>query len=267
MGRPALFDYDPGEPLEEELASAYLEGDAEISEGTYRGSKERLVSAFLVEPVGRAPAFGTVYVHPGPGDRSSFLGEAKEMASKGAASLLIDAPWADPRFGEKIMGLTIDGMRDMFVQTAVDIRRGVDVMASQHPVEIAYVGHSFGALFGGILSSVERRFKALVLMSGVGSFTDVAALNMPGADPSWISVYRKTMEPIDPINYLPSSTAPILFQFGLNDQAFSSAQFEKFSNASGGPKEVRWYDADHFSVGPIGRPDRTRWLEERMVRR
>ena len=72
--------------------------------------------------------------------------------------------------------------RQEHTKTTIDLLRAVDLLTSRSEVDagrIGYVGHSFGALFGGILAGVEKRIKAFVLMSGVGSFTDVAVANIP----------------------------------------------------------------------------------------
>jgi hypothetical protein len=61
------------------------------------------------------------------------------------------------------------------------------------------VGHSFGAIFGGILSGVEKRVKAFVLMAGTGSFTGVAVLNIPDLSGQRLENYSTTLDSIDPI--------------------------------------------------------------------
>src|SRR5260370_11840726 len=49
------------------------------------------------------------------------------------------------------------------------MRRGVDVLLARRDVDpkrIAFVGHSYNAGVGALLSGVDRRFKAFVLMAG-----------------------------------------------------------------------------------------------------
>ena len=115
---------------------------------------------------------------------------------------------------------------------AIDLRRAVDLISSLPNVDInriAYVGHSLGALFGGILSGVDRRIKASVLMAGVGSFTDVALLNMPNLAAGQLEKYKSIMEPIEPLRYI-KNAAPnaLLFQFGLQDLFFPRQKFVKY---------------------------------------
>jgi cephalosporin-C deacetylase-like acetyl esterase len=57
---------------------------------------------------------------------------------------------------------------------AVDLRRAVDLMLSRSDVDksrIAYVGHSYGAMLGGILTAVEKRIKTFVLLGGLARTT------------------------------------------------------------------------------------------------
>jgi uncharacterized protein len=108
--------------------------------------------------------------------------------------LLIDAPWANgPEFGKRASGRPED-VRDRFIEIAIDLRRAIDLISSLPCVDInriAFVGHSLGALFGGILSGVDKRIRASVLMAGVGSFTDAALLNMPDlAGGDWKNIKR-----------------------------------------------------------------------------
>jgi hypothetical protein len=51
------------------------------------------------------------------------LDEAITLAKMGTVSLLINAPWAYPEFGERALKMTAEDIRSMFVRTAVDIRR------------------------------------------------------------------------------------------------------------------------------------------------
>jgi hypothetical protein len=55
------------------------------------------------------------------------------------------------------------------VQQVVDMRRGADLLLARPDVDpklLAYVGHSYNTTVGALLSGVDRRFKAFVLMAG-----------------------------------------------------------------------------------------------------
>jgi cephalosporin-C deacetylase-like acetyl esterase len=263
-----IFDYDRQLPPVMEERAVEKRNHAEVHDISYFSPNDGQIRAYLVRPTGTGYFAGIVFVHPGPGDRSSFLEEAAELANKGAVSLLINAPWAYPDFGEQAMNMTAEDMRNMFVQTAKDIRRSVDLLQSRPEVDvnrIGYVGHSLGALFGGVLSGAEKRIKALVLMAGTGSFTDVAVLNMPGLEGVALEAYRKTMEPIDPVNYVPhASPSALFFQYGLQDNFYSRKKFLDYYEAASEPKSIRWYEADHYRLNERGGSDRIEWLTKQL---
>jgi hypothetical protein len=78
------------------------------------------------------------------------------------------------------------------------LRRAIDFVPSRPEVDprrLGYVGHSFGAMFGGILAGVESRVAGFALMAGVGSFADVAALNIPTLQGEALDEYRRGIAP------------------------------------------------------------------------
>ena len=235
-----------------------------IHDISYSSIDGRQIDAYLVQPSGNESVAGTIFVHPGPGNRSNFLKEAIALAKTDITSLLINAPWALDNFGPNLIKMNVTDIRKMYIQTAIDIRIGLDLILSQPYLtsnRIGYVGHSFGALFGGILSGVEKRIKAYVLMAGVGSFTDVALFNIPNLKGEELEEFRKTMEPIDPINYVNhASPSALFYQFGLNDVFYPRQKFLDYYEAGSDPKSIIWYNADHYQLNDEGRSDRINWL-------
>ena len=66
---------------------------------------------------------------------------------------------------------------DTFKQAVIDLRRGLDVLLARPGVDgkrVAYVGHSYGAQWGAILSAIEPRIKAFALVGGVGTLVSWA---------------------------------------------------------------------------------------------
>lgn len=56
------------------------------------------------------------------------------------------------------------------MQQVIDMRRDVDVLLARKDMDskrLAYVGHSYNASEGGIVSGVDRRFRAFVLIGRV----------------------------------------------------------------------------------------------------
>lgn len=85
-----LFDYDAERPPAIEIAGTGVS----VSDLTYRTAPDREVRAYLVAPAGDGPWAAILFLHPGLGSRATFLAEAVTLAGMGAASLLVDAPWA-----------------------------------------------------------------------------------------------------------------------------------------------------------------------------
>ncbi|MEI7857634.1 MAG: hypothetical protein WCH85_09045 [Methanomicrobiales archaeon] len=262
-----IFSYDRNLPLDLRTRKK-SEGGITIHTLSWVGLSQDRIKGYLVEPEGKESVAGIVFVHPGPGDRSPFLDEARELAGMGAACLLIEPPWSDgARFGCRAMSSTPEELRTWYVQMAVDLRRSLDLLETFPRVDkdrIGFVGHSFGALFGGILSGVEKRISSSVLMAGVGSFTDVAVLNIPDLKGEPLETFRVVMDPIDPVHYLGhAAPSSLFFQFGRNDAFFPKQKFLDFSGAALDPKHVRWYDADHY-LDAAARIDRREWLGNRL---
>ena len=143
----------------------------DISYASPRGGR---VPGYLVVPAGPGPFAGIIFMHGAGGSRAGVLSQAIMYARTGAVSLAIDAPMSGGRAipGEQFLDYRKpERTRDAFIQTVVDLRRGVDLLLSRpdvDPKRLAYVGGSFGAFVGGVLSGVEKRIRAYALRFGAG---------------------------------------------------------------------------------------------------
>jgi pimeloyl-ACP methyl ester carboxylesterase len=264
-----IFSYNKDLPLDIKENKLKQEENISTFDISYNGAKKR-INAYLVKSSKEKPSSGIIFVHPAPGDRSTFLNEALKLAQKDVTSLLIDAPWANP---PEFIKIELNGIenpeeyRQFLIQTVVDLRRALDLMNSLDYVDnnrIGFVGHSFGALFGGILSGVEERIKTYILMAGAGSFTDVALLNVPDLKGEKLNQFRETMYPIDPVNYVSHAAHSSLFyQFGTQDTSFSREAVIDFYEAGSKPKYVQWYEADHY-LNEKAHLDREKWLSDKL---
>ena len=266
------FDYDDRTPLQASESGVQQKHGVSIHDVSYTGLEDERIQAYWVEPPGegasgKRPSPAVIYVHPAPGDRSAFMEEAALLARQGTASLLVEAPWAQIEAWGQAMG-TAEKDRQILIAAIKNLRRAVDYAASRPEVEadrMGFVGHSIGALTGGVLSGVERRLKAFVLMAGAPSFTDVASLNMPFLKGPELEHYASVMESIDPVNYVGhASPSALFFQFGRNDEAFSPDRFESFAQAGSEPKLVLWYDTGHFFPDSGAQKDRLEWLQTQL---
>src|SRR5215208_6315762 len=168
------FDYDKTAPLELKTLGTEKRGDATVYDMTYASPKGGVVPAYLVVPSkGKGPFAGVVWGHwywtnSDMRNRKQFLDEAVALAPAGVVSLLTDGPIARPGYVNDNTPLSEKGAADQ-VQQVIDMRRGVDLLLARKDVDpkrLGYVGHSYNASVGAILSGVDRRFKAFVLMAG-----------------------------------------------------------------------------------------------------
>ena len=140
---------------------------------TYASPKGGVVPAYLVVPKGKGKFAGVVWGHwywenSPMRNRKEFLEEAVALASAGVVSLLPDGPIARPGLVPDKSPPNVKQTTDM-VQAVIDMRRAFDLLLARadiDPKRLAYVGHSYHAVIGAILSGVDRRAKAYVLMAG-----------------------------------------------------------------------------------------------------
>ena len=265
--RVAQFAHDLTQPLDlQESSVEYREGIA-IHDVSYASVASGRVAAFLVAPASGRKFAGILWVHRARGSRRTFLDEAVRLAGDGAVSLLIDAPWSRGEAWRCTMGEP-DHDRREYIQTTQNLSRAIDLLVTLQEVDaerLAYVGHGLGALMGGILSGVEERIRTWVLMAGIGSFADVAALSLPRLQGAAPEHYRQVLRAIDPIHYIQyAAPAPLLFQFGLQDRLCPRDRFVGFAAAGSEPKVVKWYNADHTLSAPDACRDRWKWLHAHL---
>ena len=261
-----LFDYDHTRPMNLDQTSFIQEDGLPVRTMSYTDLADQRVTAYWIAPASTELYPAVLYVHPSPGNKDAFRPEAVMLAQRGAASLVIDAPWSLAAFG-KDLGQP-QGAYNTFVPIIRNLRRAIDVIVAQPNVDahrIGYVGHSFGALCGGVLAGVEKRVKAYALLAGTSSFADVAVLNMPGIQGQPLEeAYKRIFAPIDPIAFVDKAVpAALLFQFGERDK-FPREHMMTFAEAGSAPKTVIWYDVDHYAVNETGRTERLDWLCEQL---
>ncbi|HXO19502.1 MAG TPA: alpha/beta fold hydrolase, partial [Thermoanaerobaculia bacterium] len=210
-----LFDYDDRAPLDVREAGSERRGDVRVVDLSYVSPAGGRVPAFLVLPAaaGRQPA--ALFLHSGQGDRSTFLDEAVALAGRGMVSLLVGAPHTRPEAkGQPAKPWDAEADRKELIQTVVDLRRGLDLLASRPEVDtarLAYVGHSLGATAGGVLAGIDQRVSAYVLMAGLAAQSDswmhghgtqaLAFQTLLSRDRQ--EGYVAAMAPLDSVHYLP----------------------------------------------------------------
>src|SRR5258707_5320822 len=173
-----LFDYDAKQPLnlQDKIIAEFADGT--LHDITYTSPKGGPVDAYLIIPKGKGPFAAILFGHWGNGTRAEFIPEAKIYAKAGAVSLIPDYPWDRPqpwhRTNDHFDKPELD--RGIEIQAVVDLRRGIDLLLGRPEVDqkrLAYVGHSYGAQWGSILSAIDKRMKTSVLMASVAGIDDI----------------------------------------------------------------------------------------------
>jgi len=274
------LDYDAKAPLEVQEAGTERRGDVRIVDLSYASPLGGRVPAYLILPPGEGKHPAILFLHPGQGDRKTFVDEAVGLAKDhGFVALTISAPFLRPENRGKRGGNPWNpevSRRDQ-IQTIVDLRRGFDLLVSRSEVDskrLAYVGHSLGATVGGTLAGIEKRPIAFVLMAGYPSLTHAMTSNHDQgslafqelATPEQRDAYVKAMEPLDALYYVAQAApAKLLFQFAKRDEYITPWDAAAYVWTAKDPKEVLWYDTDHF-FNEAARRDRDEWLAKALAR-
>jgi dienelactone hydrolase len=248
------FDYSQGAPIGlTDYGIVREDGGIEVHDVIYDSPKGGVVPAYVVVPrSGVGPTglrAGLVYVPWGYGDRSEFLGESIRMGRLGAVSILIDAPQKRPDFTRSTC--------DTYVQAVVDMRRAFDVLSARADVDaarIGYVGHSFGAVWGGVLAGVDKRFRCFVLMAGLPRVIQCQRC-VTGCDDSTLNA----------VNFIGrAAPSELFFQFANTDEWVSRDDADAYFNAASEPKTATWYNTTHELKSAEADADRLRFICQRL---
>lgn len=275
------FDYDRNALLNIREEHKEERDGATVIELSYDSPRGGRVPATLVLPPGKGPFAGILFGHwmmprSPVANRKEFLEEALFLARAGAVSLLADAPMVRPGFLPEKGELKGEIQNaEASRQQVIDFRRGVDLLIARgdvDPARLAFVGHSYNAHTGGILSGVEKRIGSFVLMAGV--FADEEFV-FDSTTPAIVEFRKRVGEEAlrdffrehafdDPVYFIGhSAPAAVLLQFGRDDapipENLARGYFARFSE----PKKIEFYKAGH-ALNAEARKDRVQWLAERL---
>jgi cephalosporin-C deacetylase-like acetyl esterase len=270
------FDYDQKAPLNLKQIGVQRRATATVYDVTYDSPKGGVVPAYLVVPKGRGPFAAIIWGHwywdnSSMRNRRQFLDEAIVLAQAGVVSLLTDGPVARPGHIESKDPLDERVATD-FLQQVIDMRRGVDVLLARRDVDprrIAFVGHSYNAGVGALLSGLDRRLKCFVLMAGSMSdeitqqtkdFQEFRQKVGPEKLDALIAKYAY----LDQGKFV-SHAAPavVLLQFSNQEKSMPPELERRHAAIVSEPKQVKFYDAPHALNGEARR-DRIQFLTEQL---
>ena len=270
------FDYDRHTPLNIKQIGVQYREHATVYDITYDSLKGGVVPAYLVVPKGRGPFAAVIWGHwywnnSSMRNRKQFLDEAVVLAQAGVVSLLTDGPVARP--GHEAIKEPLDERNfTEFFQQVMDMRRGVDVLLARKDVDrkrIAYVGHSYNAGIGALLSGVDRRFKAFVLMAGsmsdeIGRQTKEFQEFRQKLGPEKVDAFIARTVYLDQGKYVSHAAPAVVFlQFATQESFLTPERARQHAAIVSEPKRVKFYDAPH-ALNAEARRDRIAFLTEQL---
>lgn len=251
------------------IALSVVANAAGIREVRFPDTKGGDTGAWLVEPAKKSGC-AILFVHwydseAGDSNRNQYLREAVPLADHdGCTSLLVDTMWSQtPWF------LHRDAARDFeSSETQVaDLGKALDFLLRQkgvNPKRVFYVGHDFGAMYGMVLASKEKRVTAgWAFQAATASFSDWF-LYYPRKDGAERQAVIDKLAPLDPVRHIGNAGPAVLLQFGRRDRHVPEARAKALISAAKEPKEVRWYDAGH-ALDEKAVDDRLKWIRTRLL--
>lgn len=244
---PSAFAYDQHAPLALEILAERTQDGAIVQDIAYASPRGGRVSAYLVLPTQQPARAGLIFGHWGEDNRGEFVDEAVVLTRLGFVSLCLDVPLRRPAEYEPQRR-----QPQMDLQWIADVRRGVDLLQDVYalaPAQIGYVGHSYGATFGGVLAGVERRISAFVLMAGWYAMSELARTSTVPAlaearsklAPQVFAAYMDAMAPLDARHYIGrAAPAQLFFQYARNDPYVLPEDGETYFELASEPRARLW---------------------------
>jgi dienelactone hydrolase len=270
------FDYDETAPMDLKEIGVERRGSVAVHDISYASPKGGRVPAYLVVPAGQGPFAAIIWGHwywenSPMRNRSEFLDEAVALAPSGVVSVLTDGPIARPGHTADNSPLSERETADL-LQQVIDMRRAADLLLSRPDVDphrLAYVGHSYNATVGGILSGVDKRFTAFVLMAG--ALSDAVDLKSKeyqtyrqkvGAEK--YDAFAARYSWLDPGRYTPHAAPAVVFlQYASQEQFLTPERAREYAALVSQPKRFALYGAPH-ALNRQARLDRMDFLVEQL---
>lgn len=265
----ALFNYDANLPLGVRVKEVEKRLGATVLDLTLDALTGKDVAAYVVTPEGKGPFAGVLWVHwlgePETTNRTQFLNEAVNLASKGVVSVLIDAMWStavNPDwFGKRVPEEDYGNS----IRQVIALRRALDLLISQPGVDksrIGLVGHDYGGMYSMMMAGVDQRLRAQVYVAVVPSLNDWAFL---GPQPKSKAAYLRQNAMLELTDYLSQvKSVPAFLQFGTKDVYVSRVDSGLIANALG-TKNRKFYETDHAMTLPEIAADRDAFLLKELA--
>jgi len=212
-----------------------------------------------------SPHPALLYLHYYRGKKESIELFADEFAARGYAILAIDIEYHGERQveGKDILSTDLVSDKNAFIQTIIDGRIGLDFLEN-HPLidkkRLGLVGVSLGSLIGVIVSAVDKRIKAVVLVVGGG---DMGIIVQESTLDSIVNIREfikenqmdlKSLErmwsDIEPLRYVQKiAPRPLLMLNGALDTIVPPESSIRLFRKALEPKKIKWYNGGHSIIG------------------
>ncbi len=240
---------------------------------TLSGSAE--IELTVVAPLakGRHPTVLWLHREGAEMKRALFLQEAETLAASGIASLLVELPFKQPyaaRVNESA------GDADVIRDAVIDARRAIDWAATRpefNVEKLAVVGQRYGAWAAALLTAVDKRVDAAVLMSPPGKPSGwLQVTEQPKAKAfrdsfdkaQWVG-YLAAIEPLDPEKWISyAAPAKLHFQFASSDAWVQTLEQVDLYRAASQPKSRQMFDSDEL-LNDEAKKDRQTWLRRVLI--
>lgn len=257
----SLFAYDTAIPLGVRQVSTNNVVGGTVHDVTFNALKGKDERAYVILPEGKGPFPGILWVHwlgePETTNRTQFLKEASAMATKGVASVLVEAMWSEPGYYER---RDPEQDYDNSIKQVVALRRGMDLLLSQTGIDasrVAFVGHDYGGMYGMLMAGADQRAKAYVYIAVAPSLADWAFF---GTQPKSKIDYLRKNAVFELTEWLALvKNASTLLQYGRKD-VFVAVVSGGVLAAAARTKDRKVYDAGHDMQLPQIMEDREAWL-------
>jgi len=206
------------------------------------------VQAYLAVPPGSGRLPAVVWLHGSGETRQTFLLPAVWLAGRRAVGMTLTLP--STTAGPDPAGLTpeqtLARTRRIFVADVIAVRRALDLLQENPRVDgnrLGLVGWSLGARVGAVAAGVDRRPRAVVLMSGGAAPVSVY---VAGAPASLRPRVRSVLTLIDPLRWIAQARpGSVLLQDGRKDEVVARAGLLALATAAPKGTTLRWYPTGH----------------------
>jgi dienelactone hydrolase len=266
-----VYSYDPAIPLEGRVVERIEEREGPREKIVFRGAQGFYVPGYLQLPARRnGPMPCVLLLHGWSGSKSHFWSDnnyisggnlRRALLKEGLAVFALDAQCHGDRIAQnEFAPVNPSGppgipprkgyftQREIYVQTTIDYRRGLDYLKGRPEIDSARIGalgYSMGGTQTFLLTGVDPRIKAAV------------ACATP-ADPAADSI-------IAPRRFAPAiGSRPFLMVMGRNDEMCKPDEAERVFHSIGSPHaKLSFYDGTH-KIGPAFVPEAVAWLKNAL---